>query len=175
MTTQNTTNVPEFESGDEAIEYAHEQMQDTPVDEMDAAEITAELTMLKEVLEWEKPRHNQDISYRKQELEAAQEYDHFDTLQNDRQGNRYIHPSNGALVVIDGANMVEGNLITHYHYIMISESSGEVDRPLEAKETWPDEEDTHWITVEELDESINDGVLRPAVTVPADEVSGGSN
>ena len=161
-------NADDFADGDAAIEHAHEHISETPLDELTEAAIRDELSMLEAVLEWEKPRHDRTITARQAALETALEHDHFDAPEHDRKGNQYLD-ERGNLVVLDGAHWVNEAIITHYHYIIVNRQTGEIDRPTEARETLPEDEDAHWLAVNELDEHLADGMLRSAETLPRDE------
>jgi hypothetical protein len=161
-------NTDDFADGDAAIEYAHEHISETPLDELTEAAIRDELSMLEAVLEWEKPRHDRTITARQAALETALEHDHFDAREHDRGGSRYLD-QRGNLVVLDGVHWVNEAVITHYHYVIVNRQTGEIDRPMEARETLPGDGETHWLAVEELDEHLADGLLRPAEVLPRDE------
>jgi len=161
-------NADDFADGDAAIEYAHEHISETPLDELTEDAIRDELLMLEAVLKWEKPRHDRTITARQTALETALEHDHFDAPEHDRKGNQYLD-QRGNLVVLDGAHWVNEVVVTHYHYIIVNRQTGEIDRPMEARETLPSDDETHWLAVEELDGYLADGLLRPAEVLPRDE------
>lgn len=162
-----TTDADAFESGNEAIEYALEHRADAPLDELSDDELRAELSMVEMVLEWEKAHHNSDITGRKTALKTALELDAFDALEHDRKGTRYLSQQDD-LVVLDGAFDRNAAAITHYHYIVIP-NSGEIAHANEARETLPEDEDTQWLSVADLDAHIDDGTLRPARVVAENE------
>lgn len=163
------TDADAFETADEAIEYAHANVSDTPLDEADEAALREELAMLDAVLDWQAAREDREVVARHTAIETALDHDHFDAPEHDRKGARYLDES-GSLVVLDGAYWVDAAIVTHYHYIVIG-ASGEPDRPTEARETLPDDEGTHWMGVDELDDHLDDGTLRPAKAFAVDEES----
>jgi len=158
----------DFADGDAAIEYAYNHISETPLDELSEVAIRDELEMLDAVLEWEKPQHDSKITFRQVALETAADHDHFDAREHGRKGNQYLD-ERGNLVVLDGAYWVNEAIITHYHYIVVNQQTGEIDRPTEARETLPEDEDTHWLTVSELDKYLADEMFRPAEALPRDE------
>jgi len=158
----------DFADGSAAVEYAYEHISETPLDKLTEAAIRDELSMLETVLKWEKPQHDSTIKARQAALETALAHDHFDAPEHNREGSRYL-TQQGNLVVIDGVHWVNEAIITHYHYIIINRQTGTVDRPMEARETLPGDDETHWVAVKELDEQIADEVLRPAEVLPHDE------
>ena len=157
-----------FESGEAAIRYARDQISEKPLDVLDDDELREELTDLDAALSWEKAKHDQQLVSRRAAVETALEHDHFDSPEHDQQGSRYLDESDN-LVVLDGARWVNEAIITHYHYIIINKQNGTVDRPYEAIETIPDDEDTHWLSVKELQQHRADGTLRPAEVRPVEE------
>jgi len=157
-----------IESGDEAIAFATEQTTDRPVDELTDSEIEAELDAIETALEWEKPRHDDMIGGRKRELEAALDYDAFDAMENDRTGSYYlISASDDSVIFLDGAFVGDGNCILHYHYSQLSE--GGLSTGGGAEQTLPDDEDSQWISVADLDQHIADGTAVPATVEPQDD------
>lgn len=162
------TDADAFDDGEDAIEYALAHISDTPLDQASEDELRDELAMLNAVLEWEKPRHEWRITGRQTAIQTALDADEpFDTPENSRKGNRYLD-SNGRLVILDGRLGRNDAIITHYHYIIVADN-GEIDRPVEARKTLPDDEDTHWLPVGELDALLAEGTLRPAEVVPTEE------
>lgn len=161
-------NADDFADGNAAVEYFYQHISETPLDDLTETAIRDELSMVEAVLEWQKPRHDSTITARRAALETALKHDHFDAHEHNRKGSRYLDQQ-GNLVVLDGVHWVNDAVITHYHYIIINRQTGEVDRPMEARETLPGDGETHWIAVEELDEHLTNGKLRPADVLPRDQ------
>lgn len=161
------TDADDFEAGDEAIEYALAHRADAPLDELSDGKIRAELAMFEAVLKWEQSQQDPDITGRVTELKTALELEQFDALEHDRKGSRYLDQHDN-LVVLDGALDENAAAITHYHYIIIP-NSGEIARADEASETVPEDEDTQWLSVADLDAHIADGTLYPAHVVAENE------
>lgn len=152
----------EFETMEEAVQYAKDHMSDAPVDELSEDEMQDELEHLKAACEYEKPNHIDGVSYRMEKLEQAIERDEpFDSYENSRIGSKYLDEYD-RLVVIDGD--FGSPFVTHYHYALI-EDNGSITRGNEASETMPEDDGTWWVSVAEHQSNVESGKLRPARVV----------
>lgn len=171
----------DFDSGEEAIEYAHEHMRyypmhelpedgNVPVDELSEAELREELRMLDAVLGWEKAKRDGDIVARHGDLQTALDYDKaFDAEVKSRIGNKYLDSHGRLVVVVDGHYSYNVTIVTHYHVITV-EDNGSISGEGEARETLPEDVETgRWLSVAEFDALLEEGELRPATVVASEE------